>query len=178
MGSGILKFDDFHTNLKEAFEPEEKSRMREVGLDSLKQFRDAFSVLDFFGGSLPEDYNSAKMEAAQAGYELPSSLYDEAAMMAQDGENDEEYPEDDVFEATETEVAQRRAAIEAEDAEIAKAEADLAARASTIKPLDPNAMTQKATLAADRAALEIRKADLAKKRAEVAAMKVVPAQTA
>jgi hypothetical protein len=193
MGSSILQFDSFHKNLKENFEPEEKSRLREVGLDSLKQFADAFSVLDFFGGALPDSYTDAKMEANQAGYDLPSSLYDEAAMMAADGEMDEEAeewgPEADPYmdqaeierrsrmmEATEAEVAQRKSAIEAEDAEIAKAEADLAVRAQNIKPLDPNAMTQKATLAADQAALEIRKADLAKKRAEVAAMKVVPTQ--
>lgn len=194
--ASILNFDNFHTNIKEAFDPEEKGRMREVGLDSAKKFPDGFSVLDFFGGSLPDSYESARMEASQAGYDLPSSLYDEAAMMAQDGETDEEYPEDwgsesnidmskdeidnrsRMMEATEAEVAQRKSAIETEDAEIAKAEADLAVRAQNIKPLDPNAMTQKATLAADRAALEIRKADLAKKRAEVAAMKVVPPQTA
>lgn len=175
--ASILNFDNFHTNIKEAFDPEEKGRMREVGLDSAKKFPDGFSVLDFFGGSLPDSYESARMEAAQAGYELSTAMYDEAAMMAQDGETDEEYPEDGVFEATEAEVAQRKAAIEAEDAEIAKAESDLAVRAQNIKPLDPNAMTQKATLAADQAALEIRKADLAKKRAEVAAMKVVPSQT-
>lgn len=191
--ASILNFDNFHSNIKEAFEPEEKGRMREIGLDSAKQFPDAFSVLDFFGGSLPVSYESAKMEANQAGYDLPSSLYDEAAMMAADGEMDEEAeewgPETDPYmdqaeierrsrmmEATEAEVAQRKSAIEAEDAEIAKAEADLAVRAQNIKPLDPNAMTQKATLAADQAALEIRKADLAKKRAEVAAMKVVPTQ--
>jgi hypothetical protein len=190
--ASILNFDNFYANIKEAFDPEEKDRMREVGLDSLKKFNGAFEVLDFFGGSLPISYESAKMEAAQAGYDLPSSLYDEAAMLDQDSEmaeTDDWGPETDPYmdqeeierrsrmmEATEADVAQRKSAIEAEDAEIAKAEADLAVRAQNIKPLDPNAMTQKATLAADQAALEIRKADLAKKRAEVAAMKVVPTQ--
>jgi hypothetical protein len=168
--ASILNFDNFHTNIKETFEPEEKGRMREIGLDSLKKFSDAFSVLDFFGGSLPDSYESAKMEATQAGYDLPASLFDEAEMMAQDGEPDY------LMEATEAEVAQKKSAIESEDAEIAKAEADLAVRSQNIKPLDPAAMAQKATLAADRAALEIRKADLAKKRAEIAAMKVVPTQ--
>jgi hypothetical protein len=176
MGSTILKFDDFNSNLKESFDRHERERMQEIGLDSLKKFSDAFSVLDFFGGSLPDSYESAKMEAKQAGYELSFQLFDEAAMMAQDGETDYENEEDDVFEATEAEVAQKKSALESEDAEIAKAEADLAVRSQNIKPLDPAAMAQKATLAADRAALEIRKADLAKKRAEIAAMKVVPTQ--
>jgi len=181
MGSTILKFDDFNSNLKESFDRHERERMQDVGLDSAKKFRDAFSVLDFFGGSLPDSYESAKMEAKQAGYELSFQLFDEAAMMAQDGETDYEEDdetdyeneEDDVFEATDVEVAQKKAQIEAEDAEITKAEADIEAREANIKPLDPNSMTQKATLAADRAALEVRKADLAKKRAEVAALKVV-----
>jgi hypothetical protein len=178
MGSTILKFDDFSSNLKESFNREEMDRMKDTGLDSAKKFRDAFSVLDFFGGSLPDSYESAEMEARQAGYELSAELFDEAAMMAQDGAIDYENEEDGVFEATDVEVAQRKAAIEAEDAEISKAEADLEARESNIKPLDPNSMTQKATIAADRAALEVRKADLAKKRAEVAALKVVPTPNA
>ena len=178
MGSKILKFDDFNSNLKESFDRQEKERMQEVGLDSAKKFTDAFSVLDFFGGSLPDSYESAEMEAKQAGYELSAQLFDEAAMMAQDGETDYENEEDGVFEATDVEVAQKKAQIEAEDAEITKAEADIEAREANIKPLDPNSMTQKATLAADRAALEVRKADLAKKRAEVAALKVVPTPAA
>lgn len=280
--ASILNFDNFYTNIREAFEPNEISRMQEIGLNSVKKFDDALSVLDFFGGSMPISYDSAKMEAAQAGYRLLSSLYDEAVMMAEDGEMnnpifsagqneaiafDEEYIEGpgapdheiekhtrefyiyqnslknsgriahniklkdftafangesaelknyffpewkkedfagiikglkpfdvsmpgrsplappleetqpkEMFEATEADVAQRKSAIEAENAEIAKADADLAVRSQNIKPLDPTAMAQKATLAADYAALEIRKADLAKKRAEVAAIKVVPTQ--
>ena len=98
--ASILNFDNFHTNIKETFEPEEKSRMREIGLDSLKKFNDGFAVLDFFGGSLPLSYESAKMEANQAGYELSTSLYDEAAMMAEDGE--------EMYESTEAEVAQKK----------------------------------------------------------------------
>ena len=136
--ASILNFDNFHTNIKETFEPEEKSRMREIGLDSLKKFNDGFAVLDFFGGSLPLSYESAKMEANQAGYELSTSLYDEAAMMAEDGE--------EMYESTEAEVAQKKSAIESEDAEIAKAEADLAVRSQNIKPLDPSAMAQRQLL--------------------------------
>jgi hypothetical protein len=57
-------------------------------INESKKFSDAFSVLDFFGGALPNDYNKAHAAASKAGYDLPRSLYDEAAMMAQDGENE------------------------------------------------------------------------------------------
>lgn len=169
------------------FDPKEKDRLREVGLDSAKKFHDSFSVLDFFGGSLPNSYESARMEAAQAGYDLSTEMYDEAAMMAQDAETDEADPEDygpetdayiskdeidrraRMMEATEAEVAQRKSAIEEEDAKIAKDEAALATRAEKIKDDDPNAMTERQILANERAVLAQRKADLEKKRAEVAA---------
>ena len=58
-------------------------------INESKKFSDAFSVLDFFGGALPNDYNKARAAASKAGYDLPTSLYDEAAMMAQDGETED-----------------------------------------------------------------------------------------
>lgn len=54
-----------------------------------KTFSDGFSVLDFFGGALPQSYEEAKMKANQEGYILPTSLFDQAAMMAADGESEE-----------------------------------------------------------------------------------------
>lgn len=54
-----------------------------------KTFSDGFSVLDFFGGALPQSYEEAKMKANQAGYSLPTRLFDQAAMMAADGESEE-----------------------------------------------------------------------------------------
>lgn len=172
MGSRILPFDSFYKNLKENFEPEERARLKEVGLDNLRKFTDAFSVLDFFGGALPDSYEDAKMEANQAGYDLPTSMYDEAAMMAADGESNEE-----LYEATEAEVAQRKVAIETEDAEIAQSESDLAQREASLKPTQPDIMAQKANIASERAAIALRKAELAKKRDELSKMKVTPTAT-
>jgi hypothetical protein len=57
--------------------------------EGFKKFSDAFSVLDFFGGALPNDYNKARAAANKAGYDLPTSLYDQAAHMAQDGETED-----------------------------------------------------------------------------------------
>ena len=54
-----------------------------------KTFPDGFSVLDFFAGALPQSYEEAKMKANQAGYGLPATLFDQAAMMAADGESEE-----------------------------------------------------------------------------------------
>jgi hypothetical protein len=173
MGSTILPFDSFYKNLKENFEPEEAGRLAELGLVKLKPFRDAFSVLDFFGGSIPNTYESARMEAAQAGYELSDELYTEAAYLEEEGE-----PEDyGVYETTEAEVAQRKVAIEQEDAEIAQAEAALAQREATLKPTQPDIMTQKANIASERAAISLRKAELAKKRDEVSKLKVTSTPT-
>jgi hypothetical protein len=63
-------------------------KLFEQFINEAKKFPDAFSVLDFFGGALPNDYNKAHAAAKKAGYDLPTSLYDEAAHMAQDGENE------------------------------------------------------------------------------------------
>ena len=57
--------------------------------EGFKKFSDAFSVLDFFGGALPNDYNKARAAANKAGYDLPTSLYHQAAQMAQDGETED-----------------------------------------------------------------------------------------
>lgn len=54
-----------------------------------KKFSDAFAVLDFFGGALPNDYSKALTAARKAGYDLPTSLYYEAADLAQDGVNED-----------------------------------------------------------------------------------------
>jgi hypothetical protein len=58
-------------------------------INESNKFSDAFSVLDFFGGALPNDYNKARAVASKAGYDLPTSLYDQAAQMAQDGETED-----------------------------------------------------------------------------------------
>jgi hypothetical protein len=58
-------------------------------INESKKFSDAFSVLDFFGGALPNDYNKARAVASKAGYDLPTSLYHQAAQMAQDGETED-----------------------------------------------------------------------------------------
>jgi hypothetical protein len=173
MRSTILPFDLFYKNLKENFEPEEAGRLAELGLVKLKKFQDVFSVLDFFGGSIPNTYESARMEAAQAGYELSDELYTEAGWMEEEGE-----PEDyGMYEATEAEVAQRKVALETEDAEIAQAEAALAQREAALKPTQPDIMTQKASIASEKAAISLRKAELAKKRDEVSKMQVSQTDT-
>ena len=84
------KIKDHFSSLKENNKPTYMKHVKlfEEFVGESKKFSDAFAVLDFFAGALPNDYNKAHAAAKKAGYDLPTSLYDEAAMMAQDGENE------------------------------------------------------------------------------------------
>lgn len=162
----LLKFNDFVN--EELSRGEEKNKLVDLGLDKYETFRDAFSVLDFFGGALPQIYHKAKTAAQAEGYDLPMDLWQEALMMAADGEE----PEGDVYEATAAEVAVKRAAIEQEEANLAKVKADLATKKSAIKPDQADALTAKAAIEAEEAKLAQQEADIAKRKGELAKMPV------
>jgi hypothetical protein len=160
MGSRIKLFDEFvNENLNDNITPEERDELYSVGLEKREEFRDWFSVLDFFGGEIPGSYNKAKREALDAGYDLPMDLWQEALMNSLDGNSDAE-----MYEATAAEVASQRAAIEQEEATVAKAKADLAAKKATIKPEQADALNLKAQIEAEEAKLAQQEAEIAKKK--------------
>lgn len=159
----LLNFNDFVN--EELSRGEEKNKLVDLGLDKYETFRDAFSVLDFFGGALPQIYNKAKAEAQAEGYDLPMDLWQDALMMALDGEESED---DTVYEATAAEVAAKRAALEQEEANVAKARVDLAAKKSAIKPDQADALNAKAAIEAEEAKLALQDADIAKRKGELA----------
>lgn len=132
-----------------------------------KQFNDWFEVLDFFGGQIPNDYEEAKNIAGMNSYELSLTLWQEALMNAKDGNAD-----DTMYEATAAEVATKKAAIEQEEATLAKAKADLSTKKAAIKPEQADAMNAKAAIEAEEAKLAQQEADIAKRKGELAKIQV------
>lgn len=164
----ILRFNEFNKSLKEnhGYTEDELNKMDQLGVGPEKEFPDAFSVLDFFGGALPQAYNVAKREAGKAGYNLSMNLWHDALMMSMDGEDGE------MYEATAAEVATKKAAIEQEEATLAKTKADLAVKRQAIKPEQPDALQAKAAIEAEEAKLAQQEADIAKRKGEISKMTV------
>jgi hypothetical protein len=161
----LLKFNEFVNEELNNTNREEKEKLVDLGLDKYDTFRDAFSVLDFFGGALPHSYHKAKEAALDGGYELSMDLWQEALMMSLDGEQSEE---DTMYEATAAEVAAKRAALEQEEANVAKARVDLAAKKSAIKPDQADALNAKAAIEAEEAKLAQQDSDIARRKGELA----------
>lgn len=168
----IFNFSEFsiHESIDNVT-PEERERLQDLGVDKPKTFTDAFSVLDFFGGAMPGAYNVAKKRAAERGYNLEMDLWQEALMMSLDGEDGDD---GEVYEATDVEIAQKKAALEAEEATLSKAKADLAAKKALIKPDQADALSAKAALEAEDAKLAQQEADIAKRKGELAKTVVTP----
>jgi hypothetical protein len=164
----LLNFNEFVNEELDNINREEKEKLVDLGLDKYDTFRDAFSVLDFFGGALPHSYNKAKTAALDRGYELPMDLWQEALMMSLDGEQSD----DEVYEATAVEVATKKAALEQEEANVAKAKVDLSAKKAAIKPDQADALSAKAALEAEEAKLAQQEADIARRKGELAKTQV------
>jgi len=156
--SNILSFSQFVSE-NNHMKPEDYHRMKDLGVGELKKFKNYFEVLDFFGGSLPQVFHRAKEAAEAQGYELTLREWDEALMASMDGESEE-----GVYEENSAELAAKKAAIEQEEANVAKAKADLAAKKAQIKPEDPNALQLKANAEAEEAKLSQQEADIAKRK--------------
>ena len=168
MVSRLKKFDEFvNENLKEeSISPEERDQLYDLGLEKRETFKDWFSVLDFFGGALPHSYNKAKAAANERGYDLPMELWQEALTMSLEGEEN-----DEMYEATEAEIAAKKAAIEQEEANLAKAKVDLANKKAAIKPDQADALNAKAQIEAEEAKLAQQEADIAKRKSALAVNK-------